>query len=131
MKTEKLKVTYYRSVESIVELTYRKGVLIKIEVLKNDLVGYEGLRYNIPLHEKDLNERYFFQVPDPVFMRHFTNPELQPIKAVLFLVYVMLLGLLSMLTYAEITLGNAKIALMYSSLFVFVFGWVYWRNGNR
>lgn len=126
-----LKVTHYRSSDDTVEITYRKGIVLKTEVLKRDLVAYEGVRHHIEYYEKDLNKRYFYQVPDPVFMRHFSTIEMNPFRGLLFISIVAGLGAFSMLTLVCFVNGDKWSAFLFSALFTGIVGALFFRNGNR
>lgn len=112
-----------------VQLTYEKGVLVKVLVKPEDQVSYEGIRHHIELYASELNGRYFYKVPSPTFMRHF--PEVNPLKGLLFILLVALLGLVSNCAFVAIVNERYVWAAVCSVVFTGLVSVLFWRNGSR
>ncbi len=56
-----IEVNKYRSpgITSYIELSYHKGVLYEIQILKADIIDWEGLRHFVAFYEEDLDKTYF------------------------------------------------------------------------
>lgn len=112
-----------------VELIYEKGVLIKVHVKPEDQVCYEGIRHHIELYASELNGRYFYKVPSPTFMRHFSEVDL--LKGLMFILVVALLGLVSNCAFVALINGKTIWALMLAIVFTGLVSLIYWRNGSK
>ena len=119
----------YQSKCETVELTYVKGLLVNVQVDPNDQVAYEGIRHQIELNAKDLNGRYFYKVPNPTFMRHM--PEVNFLKAVVFILLIPALALASNCAFMAITANNYLWFMVSSVVFIALVSAIYWRNGSR
>lgn len=122
------KSTYISKCETV-ELTYIKGVLVKVRVNPEDQVSYEGIRHHIELYASELNGRYFAKVPSPTFMRHF--PEVNLLKGLIFILLVALLGLVSNCSFIALIQGKILWAVICAIVFTVLVSILFWRNGRK